>query len=108
MAQHTPGPWEWDGDYTLRPARPDPRHHTLHTILSPDGPYGFLATSFAETEPEWQANKRLIAAAPALLEAGVQARAALSELVMTRDPIVYADALRALDAAIAKATGAQP
>lgn len=38
-------------------------------------------------------NKRLLAAA-------LKARAALSELLMTRDPIVYSDALRALDDAL--------
>ena len=41
-----------------------------------------------------------------LLTAAIKARAALSELVATRDPIVYSDALRALDDAIAKAEGA--
>ena len=36
------------------------------------------------------------------------ARAALSELLLTRDPIVYSDALRALDEALAQAPIAQP
>ena len=45
-----------------------------------------------------------MAAAPDLLSAATTARSALSELLMTRDPLVYAEALRALDEAIAKAT----
>ncbi len=38
-----------------------------------------------------------------LLAAAMTARAALSELLVTRDPKVYADALRALDEAIGDA-----
>ncbi len=45
--------------------------------------------------------------APDLLSAAEKARRALSDLLMTRDPVVYADALRDLDSAIAKARGEQ-
>jgi len=67
--RHTPGPWVWHGDYTLRPAAPDPERSPTHTILSPDGPFGFLGTDHSQVEAEWQANRRLMEAAPALLAA---------------------------------------
>lgn len=69
MSRYTPGPWKWHGDYTLIPANPSPQHSATHTILSPDGPYGFLGASSAAVEQEFQANKSLIEAAPLLLEA---------------------------------------
>lgn len=69
MSAHTPGPWQWDGDYTLRPVNPDPEHSALHTIISPDGPFGFVQTATADVFPEFEADKLLIAAAPELLEA---------------------------------------
>ena len=42
------------------------------------------------------------------VEALEAARAALSDLLLTRDPLVYSDALRALDEALAQAPIAQP
>jgi hypothetical protein len=73
---------------------------TMYTICSfYEKNEGKMATG------EGKANARLIAAAPDLLEAAQSARAALSELLMTRDPVVYSDALRKLDSAIAKAEG---
>ena len=117
---HTPGPWEWHGDYTLRPAFPDPQKHALHTILSPDGPFGFVQTATADTEPEFQACKRLIAAAPELLAAIRcvrddinMTRAVLMDSVQTHDTYGgwlhieakrLADALDELDTAIALTT----
>lgn len=43
-----------------------------------------------------------------LRAAAEKARAALSELLMTRDPVVYADALRALDDALGPNVRAHP
>tara|TARA_R100000365_G_C2748574_1_gene80543 strand:+ start:51 stop:392 length:342 start_codon:yes stop_codon:yes gene_type:complete len=69
-AQHTPGPWQWDGDYTLRPANPRPELHTVHTILSPDGEtFGFMSADYKDVLAENAANKVLMASAPELLEA---------------------------------------
>jgi hypothetical protein len=98
MNKHTPGPWQWDGDYTLRPVNPDPSRSALHTILSPDGPYGFVQTSTADVWPEFEANKRLIAAAPDLL-------------VELQDAVAMIEALggnaSTQRTAIAKATGGE-
>lgn len=30
IASYTPGPWQWDGDDTLRPVNPDPRRRRTH------------------------------------------------------------------------------
>lgn len=57
------------------------------------------------SDHEIAANARLMAASPDLYHAAIAARAALSELLTTRDPKVYMRALRALDAAIDKAEG---
>jgi hypothetical protein len=68
-AKHTPGPWEWDGDYTLRPANPRPELHTVHTILSPDGEtFGFMEADYKDVLAENAANKLLMAASPDMLE----------------------------------------
>lgn len=95
-AQHTPGPWVWDGDYTLRPAHPDPTSSATHTILSEHGPFGFLGTDHRATEAEFQANKRLIEAAPDLLKA-------LTAMLYDDD---HDEAKCLAMRAIAKATGA--
>lgn len=42
-ARHTPGPWAWADDYTLCPVDPDPARSAVHTIISPEGAYGFEA-----------------------------------------------------------------
>lgn len=67
--KHTPGPWVWDGEYTLRPADPRPTLHTVHTILSPDGEtFGFMNADHKDVLAENAANKVLMAAAPDMLE----------------------------------------
>lgn len=99
-AQHTPGPWVWDGDYTLRPAQPDPTTSATHTILSEDGPRGFLGGDHRAVAAEFQSNRRLIAAAPDLLEALQVAAEALCDLPLMDPRIV------AIRTAIARATGA--
>jgi hypothetical protein len=69
MSAHTPGPWEWEGDYILRPVDPDASKHACHTILSPEGPFGFVRSAKADVRNEFEADKALIAAAPELLKA---------------------------------------
>ena len=88
------------------------RTGNLHGVYVAHKGSGRVAQAFRNcrvtTDSECRANARLIAAAPDLIAAAIKARAALSELVATRDPVVYADALRALDEAIAKAEGSTP
>jgi len=91
MSKSTPGPWiieEEDGLYIVQDAARE-----MDPIY------------VDQQNDEREANARLIAAAPDLLAAAIEARLALSELLTTKDPVVYAYALKALDAAIAKATG---
>ena len=88
--QHTPGPWKvvdsWD-DYTIEGPNSE-------EIIFQDGPYG--------TPTIKEANARLIAAAPALLEA-------LRDIVEYWDSIVPTDCVNEMHikarATIAKATG---
>lgn len=65
-ASHTPGPWVWDGN-TLRPQNPDPDHSAVHSILDAEGGYGFLGSDWRVTGAELEADRALIARAPALL-----------------------------------------
>ena len=81
------------------------------SVMAPDGSAVCCTTRggdfFDENgnhAPAWE-DAYLIAAVHEMLDAAILARAALSELLMSRDPLVYSDALRALDAAIAKANG---
>ena len=97
-AKHTPGPWEvaalsgWGGPWAIR---------MRHTSKVPNAHPTWLGIQNIGTE----ANARLVAAAPELLEA-------LTELLLyhdvpteAQDPIVQ-PLLRAGFSAIAKATGA--
>jgi len=69
-AAYTPGPWAWnESRSSLCPVNPDPNRSAVHTILSPDGPYGFLCGNNAETMSESEGNFRLIESAPLLLQA---------------------------------------
>lgn len=69
-AKHTPGPWHWPHDSNdLCPVNPDPYRSAVSSILTADGGYGFLGSSTADTLAELDADRRLIAAAPELLEA---------------------------------------
>lgn len=102
-AAHTPGPWQWVDDYTLRPALLNPDQSSTHTILSRDGAYGFVGADPRDVESEFAANRALIEAAPDLLDAANAARRALADLVASGAPLVYRVALAKLDAAIAKA-----
>lgn len=106
MNTHTPGPWSV-GEVRLDKHR-----------IDIDAPHGDERIGYVRWESlarvygcedvpiigaqVMDANARLIAASPDLYAAAVSARAALSDLLTTRDPVVYADALRLLDAAIDK------
>ena len=96
--RHTPGPWIWDGN-TLRPEQPDPQRSQVHSILDADGGFGFLGSDWRQTAAELDADRRLIAAAPELLEA-------LQELRDWYQEFIGLPACAA-NAAIAKATGQQ-
>lgn len=92
MAQHTPGPWshgELSGDIL------DPRGRSICEILDANGePHGGVPIKQAE------ANARLIAAAPELLNA---LKEMLRSMVGRHDESV--PAVERARAAIAKATG---
>ena len=87
--QHTPGPWKvvtsWEDFMVEGPNREE--------IIFQDGPYG--------TPTIKQANARLIAAAPDLLEA-----LKLAVLQNSHDMLMTGEELRKCEAAITKATGA--
>ena len=91
---HTPGPWHY--------RRGDEWSHSVvtHHGTLPDGSQNCwtVADINKMREPEHEANARLIAAAPELLEA-------LKRLLTDED---YPQAERVARAAIAKATGEQP
>jgi len=82
MAAHTPGPWEWDGKFTV--GIPHAR-----------------GLCYFRVEPE---DARLIAAAPALLDELRIARNVISTACGERAPFAKV-ALARIDAAIDKATG---
>lgn len=97
-AKHTPGPWAWEGN-ALRPTDLKPGESAVHTILDDEhGGRGFIGSDFRDTIAENDANRRLIAAAPALLDA-------LQHLVRWHDQLSPADIEKAR-IAIASATEA--
>lgn len=100
MSKHTPGPWHWPHDSNdLCPVNPDPQHMAVSSILTADGGFGFLGRSSADTLAELDADRRLIAAAPDLLDA-------LKTLLFAADDSQsYDAALVSARAAIAKAEG---
>lgn len=111
MSAHTPGPWTWDG-YSLRPTTPDPDNHAVHTIIDAEQiGWGFVASDRAATRAESAANLALIAAAPDLLDAARAAAAILDRQKWRAEGLdghPQAAALRALRAAISKATEVTP
>jgi len=99
QAKHTPGPWEWSDKYRTA----DSERNTWS--LLGDGGYGILSCDGDENSPQslgksGAANARLIAAAPELLAALVEAASGYSEFSEGDCEI-----LRKCRAAIAKATG---
>lgn len=94
----TPGPWQWDQDGGALRSK-------THILLCPgnvpggidtrDG-WGALLGAFAGDDDESEANAKLIAAAPDLLEA-------LQAIIARLDPYDYPDEQNMARAAIAKA-----
>lgn len=85
--KHTPGPWRLDDNVHC-----DVTDSKYHCIDAGNGyhPYGFHIAEFLR-----EADARLIAAAPDLLEA----------LIEMTSPTVSAESVRKAERAIAKATG---
>ena len=107
MSKHTPGPWEWSDKY-----RTSDNKRNTWSLLGKDG-YGILSCDGDANSPQslgasGEANARLIAAAPELLEALQMARTYMKYPRDASDALVTAHnkAIYAVDAAIAKATGA--
>ena len=101
MSKHTPGPW----DAMLKP-KPSRIDHGWRTI-SQCGADWIVAAPREQVAGlilgHHEANAHLIAAAPELLEASIQFRRSIWTGDMDAMPTI--DALRMLDAAIAKAIG---
>lgn len=91
-SQHTPGPWRFErGTSTIRS---EPANYWLASMNSFDGAVNH------------EANARLIAAAPDLLEALKLAQLAVSELCYEQDPANECwNVLQVVNSAIAKAEG---
>ena len=112
QAKHTPGPWEWSDKYRTA----DSERNTWS--LLGDGGYGILSCDGDENSPQslgksGEANARLIAAAPDLLEAAKLVIAwyeaeddhSKADFYQRMDMCRTSEA--ALRAAIAKATGGE-
>ena len=99
-AKHTPGPWSWGSDYNgLYGAGPD--NDVLSTAY-----YENMWLSHKRDEAEREANARLIAAAPELLEALIAVKEVLDFAIGADLVPPHADGPAAMAArAIAKATG---
>ena len=98
-AAHTPGPWEWDGNY-LVPTTPRPDVSAVHTILSPEGSYSYIGADLDASRAENEANRALIAAAPDMASALVVIK---RNLDLAPRGNTHIDALRDLvDSALAK------
>ena len=102
MSEHTPGPWETDRNNVH-----SAQIATIHHCLNNDWVEVWSPNAFAASEEEMEANARLIAAAPDLLEAlqaaleyDYHAAAAGSARQMVIEEKILS--------AIAKATGEQP
>ena len=98
-AKQTPGPWR------LAPAK-DYAGSELNIDAGPRGQSGFICTAGHRGDAEAEANARLIAAAPELLEALI---AITDQLERIGDPRPGKDGafIDEARAAISKATGAQ-
>jgi len=101
MSKHTPGPWQYEGpdqfgDYTIHAG-------DLAIAAVPNG----IARELRGEGREQSANARLIGAAPELLGACIQARAAFPDAWFAKEHGVPRDLIKLLDAVIAKAEGRQ-
>lgn len=109
MSNHTPGPWK------AEPPTPDPEYGEspkYHwTIRAPGTSFGCISFQLAElssmNRPEDEADARLIAAAPDLLEALVTAERFMSGFEGDSMQVGIEGYLRQIRAAIAKASGSQ-
>lgn len=94
MSAHTPGPWRYK-----------PGDKYAHVVGgNPEIGIADCAQDRPDS-PEWQANARLIAAAPQLLEALRDMKAKLEHAALRNDRQYIRDMIDACDAAIAAATG---
>ncbi len=98
MSKHTLGPWKWSDEYTHPSGKP------AWTLLGCRGFYGILTCDQGSAPQDLtdEANARLIAAAPELLEALVALETLLSPLAYDS---TQKDWLNRAREAIAKATG---
>jgi len=108
-AIHTPGPWTYEGDHTHRQFNIRMLGHLIgtkdeakHICTVNNLPTHVLANRDPATA---EANARLIAAAPELLEALKRAAFALESAVMLQGLAELAPYANAARAAIAKAKG---
>jgi hypothetical protein len=95
MSKHTPGPWE-----SIRTTAP-----RGWIVTANDRAYDLAIVRDGSGMTENESNARLIAAAPDLLETS-RRLAWIRENGCSHEE--YEESIRAHDAAIAKATGAQP
>lgn len=103
--KHTPGPWEIENHQGKR--------GSWIGHVTAEGALRCAALVLGETDEVANANARLIAAAPQLLEALIKARAALHQHYVDRggepeDAVALQLARTRCDTAIAEATGRQP
>lgn len=68
-ASHTPGPWEWDWRYDEERAEADCGVFTVGRSISLGHAYAVARCPRYQSRERWEADARLIAAAPDLLEA---------------------------------------
>lgn len=116
-SKHTPGPWHTDDYGYIWACHPEGgdqmiADHVIEDEDDYDNEKAYLARmrgigAGLKENGQMDANAKLIAAAPCLLAAAIQARDALSFMVEAFRPAIahYASAYDALTAAIAKATG---
>lgn len=111
MSAHTPGLLRVDPNYKHDIQTADGRFEVAcadpHILCGGQTDAERQAANTARLVACWNACEGLAdpSAAQELLEAATVAREALSALIASGDPVVFADALAKLDAAIAKARG---
>jgi hypothetical protein len=106
--RHTPGPWTWDERrHALRPVVAQSELSHVHTVLSPDGCFGYVGKDIDAVLVEVGANRALIAAFPLLLAPAVRTRGALAtRLDLPMEHLREHPAFAALDTAIEAASKA--
>lgn len=99
MGKHTPGPWEWDWRQIDGEA-----DCGVRWMKREGHAYSVCRAPRYQSQEQWEADARLIAAAPDLLSALIAMEAKASKQNWND---AYPDQLEAARAAIAKATGEQ-